>query len=184
MHISKVNIQNFRNFENVTISTSNNLLLVGANATGKSNFIYALRLVLDPGLSRRDRMLTADDFFRGDELLPWRGRVIKVSVEVTGFADNPNLRSFLDDYNSGQPGFATISYIYKPRGNIIPEQSQESNYEFRIYGGNDESNEVTQLFRHMSLRVIVFDVSISGTNQALKIREGFTNVYNRFGGNP
>lgn len=154
MHISKVNIQNFRNFENVTISTSNNLLLVGANATGKSNFIYALRLVLDPGLSRRDRILTADDFFHGDGLLPWRGRVIKVSVEITGFADNQNLRSFLDDYNSGQPGFAIISYIYKPRGNVIPEQSQESDYEFRIYGGNDESNEVTQLFRHMNLRVI------------------------------
>jgi len=154
MHISKIDIQNFRNFENVTISTSNNLLLVGANATGKSNFIYALRLVLDPSLSRRDRMLTADDFFRGDGLPPWRGRVIKVSVEITGFADNPNLRSFLDDYNYGQPGFALISYVYKPRGNIIPEHSQESDYEFRIYGGDDESNEVTQLFRHMNIRVI------------------------------
>ena len=99
MYISQVSIKNFRNFEDITVKTGPNQLLVGANAVGKSNYIHALRLVLDPNISRRDRLLTADDFWRGRNLQPWRGREIRISIELTEFGDDLNLRSFLDDYN-------------------------------------------------------------------------------------
>ena len=98
MRISKIEIDNFRNFSSISVETGQSLLLVGANATGKSNFIYALRLVLDSTLSRRERLLTADDFWRGEDLRPWGGRQIQISVEITDYTDNPNLRSFLDNY--------------------------------------------------------------------------------------
>ena len=54
MKIERVRIKNFRNFENIDFEFGENIILVGANATGKSNFIYALRLILDPTLSHRD----------------------------------------------------------------------------------------------------------------------------------
>jgi putative ATP-dependent endonuclease of OLD family len=155
MRISKVSIENFRNFSNIEVNTGRNLLLVGSNASGKSNFIHALRLVLDSSLSRKERKLTADDFWRGNGLLPWRGRQIKISVELTDFENNKNLRSYLDDCNPGKTGFATITYIFRPKGNVDPSQAKESDYEMRRYGGNDVDNEVPpQLFDYLNLRVI------------------------------
>lgn len=140
MRISKVQIQNFRNFDAITVEVGPNLLLVGANATGKTNFIHALRLVLDPSLSRRDRQLTADDFWRGNGKLPWRGREIKVSIELTDFEDNRQLRTFLDDCCAYRPGFAILNYLYAPKGNIEPEKSSEKDYTILLYGGDDKAN--------------------------------------------
>jgi len=155
MRISKVQIQNFRNFDDITVEVGRNLLLVGANATGKTNFIYALRLVLDPSLSRRDRQLTSDDFWRGNGKLPWRGREIKVSIELTDFEDNRQLRTFLDDCCAYRPGFAILNYLYAPKGNIEPEKSSEKDYTILLYGGDDKNNELPpKFFDHLNLRVI------------------------------
>ncbi len=154
MRISQVQIRNFRNFKDLTVETSRNLLLVGANATGKSNFIHALRLVFDGTLSRRDRMLTGDDFWRGADLEPWQGRKVEISVRVTDFENEAGLRSFLCDYITDEEGVATLNYVYKPKGNVHPDKAQEMDYEFRLYGGNDESNEVGQLLKYLNLRVV------------------------------
>jgi predicted ATP-dependent endonuclease of OLD family len=46
MHIQRVVIRNFRNFENLTVSLSPLTILAGENDSGKSNFLYALSLPL------------------------------------------------------------------------------------------------------------------------------------------
>lgn len=154
MHISKVQIENFRNFESVTIETGKNLILVGANATGKSNFIYALRLVLDPNLSRRDRLLIADDFWRGESVEPWDGREIKISVELTDFGTDVRLRTLLDSYcPQGKPGTARLNYVYryKPRAGVSAEKISEKDYESYLYGGDDPDDQ-TREFHPSELR--------------------------------
>jgi putative ATP-dependent endonuclease of OLD family len=63
---------------------------VGENKVGKSNFIRALQLILDPGLSERDRQLGLEHFWDGlgaDKL----GETIEISVELTDFTDDPRL---------------------------------------------------------------------------------------------
>ena len=65
MKISRIGIVNFANFENLDVKTGDNIVVVGENKVGKSNFIRALQLVLDPGLSERDRHLGLDDFWDG-----------------------------------------------------------------------------------------------------------------------
>lgn len=55
MRISRIGITNFTNFQALDIWTGDNIVVVGENKVGKSNFIRALQLVLDPGLSERDR---------------------------------------------------------------------------------------------------------------------------------
>jgi predicted ATP-dependent endonuclease of OLD family len=47
-HISRVQIINFHNFKKLDVHLSEKAVIVGENASGKTNFIYALRLVLDP----------------------------------------------------------------------------------------------------------------------------------------
>jgi putative ATP-dependent endonuclease of OLD family len=88
MRICYVRIEGFRNFKFLELQTGSNLVLVGENKAGKSNFIHALRLILDPSLSELDRQLEAQDFWDGGE--PFQGREIKIVVQFTDFADDPN----------------------------------------------------------------------------------------------
>ena len=51
-HVSgRIGIANFANFQQLDIVTDDNIVVVGENKVGKSNFVRALQLVLDPGLS-------------------------------------------------------------------------------------------------------------------------------------
>jgi putative ATP-dependent endonuclease of OLD family len=48
MYLSNLRIANFRNFETVDIPLSGNIVLLGENRVGKSNLLFAIRLVIDP----------------------------------------------------------------------------------------------------------------------------------------
>lgn len=138
MKISKVEITNFRNFSHVVVNTSHTMLLVGANDTGKSNFIYALRLVLDKRLSVADRKLKADDFWRGIE--PWGGREIRIHIEFTDYKKDKSLRRILDSHTDGREGFASLTFVYKPKQNRPADitKSKEKDYQPYLYGGGEE----------------------------------------------
>ena len=65
MRISRVRIVNFANFAELDVRTGESIVIVGENKVGKSNFIRALQLILDPGLSERDRQLGLEQFWDG-----------------------------------------------------------------------------------------------------------------------
>lgn len=54
MRISRIKITNFANFSDLNVETGDSIVIVGENKVGKSNFIRALQLILDPGRSERD----------------------------------------------------------------------------------------------------------------------------------
>ncbi len=62
MKISWIHIKGFRNFNNALINFSDKTLLIGANDIGKSNLLYALRLIFDRTLSDRDLELSPSDY--------------------------------------------------------------------------------------------------------------------------
>lgn len=62
MRISSLRIKGFRNFVDECIDFGDNTLIVGGNDTGKSNLLYALRILFDPSLSQRDLELDESDF--------------------------------------------------------------------------------------------------------------------------
>jgi len=62
MIIEKITIFGFRNFANATVSFNESTLILGANDVGKTNLIYALRLLLDKSLSERDIEPETTDF--------------------------------------------------------------------------------------------------------------------------
>ena len=63
MNISKVYIKGFRNFKEVIVNFNEHCLIIGANDVGKTNLIYALRLILDRGFSDYDYELKESDFY-------------------------------------------------------------------------------------------------------------------------
>lgn len=62
MQVEWVRIEGFRNYENETINLSNKTLIIGSNDVGKTNLIYALRILFDKGLSDRDLELSDSDY--------------------------------------------------------------------------------------------------------------------------
>ena len=149
MRISRVCVENFRNLKLLDVELGQNIVLVGENKAGKSNFIEAIRLVLDPSLSDNDRQLTDQDFWDGDGELPFNGRQIKVSLWFTGFAnqDSPEYLplSWLSDclVEAAPEPVAQLTYIYY-EDRKSPDNSQPNNrpsgqddYKFKIYPGNN-----------------------------------------------
>ncbi len=67
MHLSRIKIENFRNFSLLDVELAGNVVVVGENRVGKSNLLYALRLVLDPTLPDSARELSLSDFWDGLE---------------------------------------------------------------------------------------------------------------------
>lgn len=62
MKISWIRIEGFRNFVDETIHLNSKTLIIGANDIGKTNMLYALRILLDKSLSVRDLELTDSDY--------------------------------------------------------------------------------------------------------------------------
>ena len=67
MIISQVHIQGFRNFKDATINFSDKNLVFGPNDIGKSNLIYALRLLLDKSIPESVLEPSDSDFYAFEE---------------------------------------------------------------------------------------------------------------------
>ncbi len=62
MRVDKIKIKGFRNFDNEEIVFQAKTLIIGANDVGKSNLLYALRLLFDKTINEHDLELTDSDY--------------------------------------------------------------------------------------------------------------------------
>jgi predicted ATPase len=62
MYLSRIRVENFRNFSEFDVQLTGNFVVVGENRVGKSNLLYALRLLFDPTAAvTRNRQSTASE---------------------------------------------------------------------------------------------------------------------------
>ena len=62
MKIEKLHIKGFRNFEDEEIVFQPKTLIIGANDVGKTNLLYALRILFDKSISEHDLELNDSDY--------------------------------------------------------------------------------------------------------------------------
>lgn len=67
MILSKIELKGFRNYKKAKINLSKKSLIIGANDVGKTNLLWAIRLLLDRGLSDYDIEPQDSDFYAYDE---------------------------------------------------------------------------------------------------------------------
>lgn len=67
MQLKTLYIKGFRNFKEVKVNFNEHSLMIGANDVGKTNLIYALRILLDRSFSDYDYELEESDFFAYEE---------------------------------------------------------------------------------------------------------------------
>ena len=75
MHISKLTLVNYRNFQNTSLAFQRGVnTIIGENGAGKSNILRAIRLLLDDNMVRAAYRLEESDFSRALDL--WKGHWI------------------------------------------------------------------------------------------------------------
>jgi putative ATP-dependent endonuclease of OLD family len=157
-YISRIEIQNFRNFRHLAIDLDPTAVFVGQNKSGKSNLVDALRLIFDPSLPDTARRLRPEDFWDGLEK-PFAGAVIEVKVHLRDFDDNKAAKALLGDcLVEKEPLTAAVTYQFRPRDHAEGEKLDdlgEEDYDFIVFGGTDESNPMGyELRRWLALVVL------------------------------
>jgi putative ATP-dependent endonuclease of OLD family len=136
MRIGRIQVHNFRNFADLDIRLAGHSVIVGENKIGKSNLVFALRLLLDPSLPDSARYLHVEDFWDGLPRPLGRDDRIEVSVDLVEFEDREDHLALLADYLvEAEPLTARLTYRFQPRPDLGRDPTAESDYEFVIFGG-------------------------------------------------
>ena len=96
MELARISISNFRNFLALDVELAGNVVVVGENRVGKSNLLYALRLLLDPTLPDSARQLAFSDFWDGLTVPPADNK-ITIAVEISDFEEDRGLHDEWED---------------------------------------------------------------------------------------
>ncbi len=143
MWLSRITIKNFRNFKLLDVKLGEHVVVLGENKVGKTNLLFALRLILDPSLADTARRLRLDDFWDGLPRPLTAEDIIEISVEFRGFEKSENLLAVLADHLvKPDPMVARITYRYQPLAGLDGPPKGESDYEFVIFGGGRPDNTV------------------------------------------
>jgi putative ATP-dependent endonuclease of OLD family len=141
MQISRIAIDNFRNFKELRIDLGRHAVIVGENKVGKSNLLFALRLILDPALPDSVRRLRREDFWDGLANPIASSSVIKISVDLSDFEDDENLVAVLAEYLvEPTPMVSRLTYEFRPVAGLPRPPQKETDYEFTVYGGDRQEN--------------------------------------------
>lgn len=165
--ISRVQIRNFRNFKEVDVDLTHKQVVIGENGVGKSNFLRAIQLVLDPSFSDSDRWLSTSDFHDSIEKPMENGEVIEIALELKGYEKNAQLLvKFQDAVISDNPPTLRLAYKFGP---LKDDEGRISGYQYITYLGNNEQYTLTPSHRILlNIKVIKALRDVEREMRALK----------------
>jgi putative ATP-dependent endonuclease of the OLD family len=154
VYLSNIKIENFRNFSQLDVELAGNVVVVGENRVGKSNLIYALRLIFDPTLPESARQLSMSNYWDGLGV-PSAEDVIRIQVEIEDFEDDLAILAILTDFRlDDDPDTVRLTYEFRPRADLEGDPATDNDFEFVCYGGENEAKR----FGHDLRRRITMDV--------------------------
>ena len=154
LFISRVKIKNYRNFKDVDVRLGHKQIIIGENSVGKTNFLKALQLILDPTLSDEDRMLEESDF--NDTLVnPMENKEeIVIEVYIENYSNNKTILTVFQDATvKNEKGKEVLKLTYR----FFPYIDDAGNieYQYNIFKGNDETKKFGSYERkYLNLKVI------------------------------
>jgi putative ATP-dependent endonuclease of OLD family len=158
VRISRVLVQNFRNFAHLEIDPfPASAVIVGSNGIGKSNLLHALRLVLDPDLPDSARDIRAEDICEHAGVTLEDGIEVRVEVDFTDFDGDHDAESVWDGCNvSLEPLTARVTYVFRPLEAIggSSRKLTRNDYDWGIFGGLDEETDARRIRRAIPLCVL------------------------------
>ncbi len=118
-------------------------VILGENQVGKTNLLFALRLILDPALPDCMRQLSQADFWDGLPRPLSLTDFIQVSVDITDFeTDEDTLAILADHLIIPAPMTARLTYEFRPIPSLKSVPANDNDYEFVVFGGGRPENRV------------------------------------------
>ena len=114
MQISRVVIRNFRSFEHLDVRIlAGTTCVIGENNSGKTNFLHAIRLCIDAGLSSTYRSLAPNDIHSTVDIA--HPEQVLIGLEITDFAGKTNEEALVGAWQANEEIAAaeTIAEIAK-----------------------------------------------------------------------
>jgi len=150
MNINSVNLQGFRNYSDAHIRLSKNTLIIGANDVGKTNFIYAMRLLLDKSLSDLDIEPKLNDFHINANGV--QSERIEILIEFDDVKEDAVLSRLGGDVSD--KGKTFIKYV-----------ADKSNLQYKMFIGHksNDMREMTSRFylKYLNLRYVTSQRDLS-----------------------
>lgn len=154
LYISRVVIKNYRNFKDLDVDLQHNSVIVGENNIGKTNFIRALQLILDPTLSDEDRMLSESDFNDSLKNPMDNNQEILIQIYISNYRSNVAIMTVLSDATVlDANGNETLLLCYK----FFPHVNEfgKKEYQYEVYMKDDLSRKFGSRERkYINLKVI------------------------------
>ncbi len=124
MKIDKVILKGFRNYKDATINFNNNTLIIGENDVGKTNLIYALRLMLDRSLSELDIEPSELDF------------------HVQGGVQSENLEIIIKFFDIKEEAALSIlkEHVSDDGECVFKYMASKENLDYKLYLGQNETD--------------------------------------------
>ena len=146
MRLTKVIIDNYRNFDYVEINFNNHSLVFGANDIGKTNLLKAIRLILDKSLSQ-----TQYDADETDYCIYSAKNYIQISLEFTIY-DEIEYENIISKYGHHikEDKFYVVYFTSKQMNNIATFYIGYSNL-------IDEMTEIPRSFITSTINCIYLD---------------------------
>jgi putative ATP-dependent endonuclease of the OLD family len=152
MRISRVVIRNFRSFGHLDVPlAAGTTCLIGENNTGKTNFLHAIRLCIDSGLSSTYRALLANDIHSTVDIS--HPTQVLIGLEITEFKAKINEEALVGAWEF-KPGLARLIYRYRPKPAVCQDLEAEErepgtltadDYHWEIMGGGDAAQDLAKV---------------------------------------
>lgn len=143
MHIDSVTLQGYRNFKDATIKLNRQTLIIGGNDVGKTNFLYALRLLLDRSLSELDIEPSELDFHINED--GTTADYLDITIKFCDVKEDAVLSQLVGKVSDD--GVAYFRY-----------RAKKSTLEYKLYIGRDVGNleEVNSRYylKHLNLKYV------------------------------
>lgn len=154
MYLSRIRIQNFRNFQDLDVALGGNVVIVGENRVGKSNLLFGLRLIFDPSLPDSSRQLGLADYWDGLATVDAE-TTITISVEIKDFEGDPDVLAVLTDFRlDNDPNTIRLTYQLRAHPGLEHPLASDDDFSFVCFGGDSEAKR----FGHDLRRRITMDL--------------------------
>jgi putative ATP-dependent endonuclease of OLD family len=154
MYLSRIKVQNFRNFHDLDVTLGGNVVIVGENRVGKSNLLFGLRLIFDPSLPDSSRQLALADFWDGLAAVD-ADTAITISVEIKDFESDPDVLAVLTDFRlDTDPDTIRLTYQLRAQPGLEQPPASDDDFSFICFGGESEAKR----FGHDLRRRITMDL--------------------------
>ena len=155
MYLSRIAIENFRNFSSFDVELNGSAVVVGENRVGKTNLLYALRLLFDPSLPDSARQLRMADFWDGILPLDTNDK-ISIVAEIKDFEADLDVLAVVTDYRlDDDESTVRLTYEFRPKEELDGDPTIDDDYEFLCYGGSSEAKQFGfDLRRRLSLDLL------------------------------